>query len=98
MDHTDQLENQIEDLESVSVRLAATDPETDDYLDAQHHLCAIIDDLVNTYSLRSDQLFKHSEVVASTYRVNPPKQALKRIETIHQAFLSEICDNYDATY
>lgn len=94
----DELENQIQDLESVSIRLAITDRDSDAYVDAQNQLCAIIDDLVNTYPLESDQLFKHSELVASKFNSNPEQQALKRIETIHQAFMSEICDYYSPIY
>lgn len=98
MEYTPEFENQISDLEACALRLATTDEDTDEYVDAQRHFGAVLDDLVNTYPVDCDELTQHAESVARKYHNNPETTALKRIQILHAAFLAEVCGDFDPVY
>lgn len=99
MEYSEDLKDGIEDLESCALRLATTNEETDQYIDAQRHYCAVLDHMINTYPIGSETLIDHSNEVARVYhRTERFETALKRIETIHQSFLDEMCDEYSPVY
>lgn len=98
MEYSDEFDHELSDLEACAVRLAAVENHSADELDAKRHFCAVLDDLINTYSVDCDKLTDHTDEVARTFHREDEKTAFKEISTLHEVFLNEVCDDYDPTF
>jgi hypothetical protein len=98
MEYTDEFEDMLEDLESCAIHLEICDQEGQIDLAEENYYAALLDDMINTYDIECDQLTNHTEAMTRIFRTRDESTALKHMETVHEAFLAEICDDYDATY
>ncbi|MFC6873576.1 hypothetical protein [Halobellus marinus] len=60
---------------------------------------ANIDHLVNTYPLSFETVRAHAEHIKRMYRNRTNENTVrKRIDTEHQAFVADVCDDYDPQF
>jgi hypothetical protein len=65
----------------------------------ERYLVACIDHITNTYDIDPQSLRDHANSIQSMWKTTEEEtRALKYIETAHEAFLSEISDEYDPTF
>jgi hypothetical protein len=92
-------ESDIEALEDAAIRLAEseTDGEADPQL--QSEFAGVLDHVLNTYAVDHESLTGHVEAVARVWRTRDHETtASKHVDTVHQAFMAEVCDGYEPVY
>lgn len=97
MEYSDGLESDLEELEDVAIQLATADEHA--ILQQERRFAAILDNIVNTYPIDCESVLTHTQNVVRIWKTRDHSNtASKHIDTIHQAFLDEICDDYNPKY
>jgi hypothetical protein len=96
MEHSEAFERDIEDVEATAIALV--EAEEDGESMAHNDYLAALDHVINTYPVPTDAVRDHAERVASIHRNNPESTASQRISTQHEAFMDEVCEDYDPTF
>ncbi|MFC6784464.1 hypothetical protein ACFQFH_02800 [Halobaculum halobium] len=96
MEYSDAFESDLEDLEDAAIQLVT---KTEDRLEHERRFAAILDHIVNTYPIECEQVVTHTKTVARIWETRThATTASKHTDTVHQAFLDGICDDYDPVY
>ena len=93
MRYSERFDRELSDLEACAMDLA------DGENTADHELAARLDDLINGYPVDAEAVRRHADAVARIHRTRRDERtARKHIDTVHQAFLDEIYEDYDPVY
>ncbi|MFB6251782.1 MAG: hypothetical protein ABEI27_08890 [Halobellus sp.] len=92
MNYSAALEDDLADLERAAVESARGDGDKRD-------LVAALDHLLNTYLISEARLLEHIDEIRRIYETRRNENtASKHVDTVHEAFLAEVCVDYDPTY
>jgi hypothetical protein len=94
----DSLEELVSDMEACALHLAICEDKGQIDPSEERYLVACIDHISNTYDIDPQSLRDHAHNVQSIWSQHEESRALKYIETAHEAFLSEISDEYEPTF
>lgn len=98
MNYSEAFEDDLVDLERAVIESARSDgdePATPD----DRYLIAALDHLLNSYPVSEARLLGHIEEVRRIYETRRTEStASKHVATVHEAFLAEVCADYDPTY
>lgn len=99
MESSAAFESEIEKLENAAIRLALGEADGESDPQLQSEFAAVLDHVLNTYAVDYESLTTHVEAVARIWRTRDHEStASKHVDTVHQAFMAEVCDDYDPVY
>jgi iron-sulfur cluster repair protein YtfE (RIC family) len=99
VEYTVEFESDVEALEDAAIRLAESEADGESDPQLQSEFAAVLDHVLNTYAVDYESLTTHVEAVARIWRTRDHEStASKHVDTVHQAFMAEICDDYDPVY
>ncbi|WP_096395309.1 hypothetical protein [Halorubrum trapanicum] len=99
MDRTAAFESDVEHLENAAIRLAESEADGEPDPQLQSEFAAVLDHVLNAHAVDYESLTTHAEAVARIWRTRDHEStASKHVDTVHQAFMAEVCDDYDPVY
>lgn len=99
MKYGEEFESDIEELENTAIHLAICDIEGQVDPQQENQFAAVLDHIVNTYKVDCETVVTHIQDVSRIWKTrNNSNTASKHVDTVHQAFMSEVCDDYDPQY
>ena len=94
-----EFEADIEALEAAAVDVALADERGEDAATKRTEFAGTLDHVTNTYPVDCGTLASHAEEVARIYRTRRDRgTASKHADTVHQAFMDEVCEDYEPTF
>ncbi|RLM60054.1 hypothetical protein [Halorubrum sp. Atlit-26R] len=99
MEYSAAFESDVGDVENAAIRLAESEADGEADPQLQSEFAAVLDHVLNTYAVDCESLTTHVEAVARIWRTRDHETtASKHVDTVHQAFMAEVCDDYDPVY
>jgi len=99
MEYSEDFEREIEEIEDTAIHLANCETVGQVDIQQRNQLVAQLDHIINTFEVDCETVLSHTDEVKRIWKTRDhPNTAEKHIDTVHQAFLAEVCDNYDPQY
>jgi len=99
MEYSEEFEHEIEEIEDTAIHLANCESVGQIDIQQKNQLVAQLDHIINTFPVSCEAVTQHIEEIKRIWKTREnPNTASKHIDTVHQAFLHEVCEDYDPLY
>lgn len=99
MEYSDELDQEIEEIENTAIHLANCESVGQIDIQQRNQLVAQLDHIINTFPVSCEAVNNHISEVKRIWKTRDnANTASKHVDTVHQAFMSEVCDDYDPQY
>lgn len=99
MEYSEEFQQEIEEIEDTAIHLANCETVGQIDIQQKQQLAAQLDYIINKFPISCEAITQHIEEVKSIWKTRENlNTASKHIETVHQAFLDEVCEDYKPHY
>jgi len=99
MEYSEEFDDEVAEIEDTAIHLANCETVGQIDIQQKHQLAAQLDYISNTFPVSCEAVTQHIEEVKRIWKTREnPNTASKHIDTVHQAFLDEVCEEYKPQY
>jgi hypothetical protein len=99
MKYSEDFEREINEIEDTAIHLANCEEVGQVDIQQRNQFVIQLDHIINTFDIECETVLIHTDEVKRIWKTREnTNTAEKHIATVHQAFLAEVCDDYDPQY